>query len=201
MSRFSAPGRTLAGMALVLATGGCLGEPPIEERWTLLEIVEAPDLSAVVPGAASEVISKARITYREILTGSVIAEVRASSTIGAADVAFDQEEDRLAMARDVDYLLRNSTSIGFASRAVTGFDHLIQEMEFTFDAGMLPPSPLPDSTQVLPPTDSNLFFLVYFGDVDEVEIEGGMEIEVVTPTFSDEADILSVGMELLPPTP
>jgi len=122
MSLPSVTRRLLGGTAVLLGTAGCLGDPPIEERWTLLEIVEPPDLSAVAPGSTTPVTARARITYREILTGAVIAEMRASTSVSADELSFEDEENRLQMARDVDHLLRNSTSIGFDARAVTGFD-------------------------------------------------------------------------------
>ena len=186
----------LLGASFLL--GGCLGEPPLEERWTRLEILETSELTGLAPGTAAPVTVRARITYRELLTGAVIAELRAGNAITHADTGFERGEgDPLATAQDVDFVLRNSTSLGFDARPVTGFDHLIQEMELTFDSGFVPPS-LDDIPPAQPAGGSPLFLILYFGDVDEVEIDGGMEIEVVTPTFSDEADILSVGIEIAP---
>jgi len=186
-----------ATTALLLS--GCLGDPPIEERWTRFELADGPDVTSVTLGQATAIALRARLTYREILTGFVIAEVRASSTLTAADVSFENADDPLAMARDVDRVLRESTSLGFATRAVTGFDHLIQEIPLTIDAGFPPPVPagvVADTTAAAPA--QGLFLLVYFGDVDEVENEDGDEIEVVTPRFSEENEILTVGVELLP---
>ncbi len=186
----------LLGASFLL--GGCLGEPPLEERWTRLEILETSELTGLAPGTAAPVTVRARITYRELLTGAVIAELRAGNAITHADTGFERGEgDPLATAQDVDFVLRNSTSLGFDARPVTGFDHLIQEMELTFDSGFVPPSP-DDLPPAQPAGGSPIFLVLYFGDVDEVEIDGGMEIEVVTPTFSDEADILSVGIEIAP---
>lgn len=195
MNRTSTTQSILAGIC-ALTMGGCLGEPPIEERWSRIEILEAPDLTSVAPGQTVPVTVRVRFTYREILTGAIIAELRASDTITAADVGLENQDDPLAHARDVDWVLQNSTSLGFGARPVTGFDHLIQEMVITFDSGLVPPTADPLTQPTLPGAGTNLFFVVYFGQVDEVELSDGSEIEVVTPTFTDQTDYLSVGLEI-----
>jgi hypothetical protein len=178
----------ILGTALCLP--GCLGDPPIEERWTLLEIVDGPSATALVPGQPASLSLTARITYREILTGAVIAEVRASSLLAAGDTGFEFSSNPLGKARDVDAVLRNSVSLGFATREVTGFDHLMQDIPLTIDAaGWAAADSLGGPT-------SGLFLVVYFGQVDEVEMANGEEVEVVTPFFSDQWDILSSGVEL-----
>lgn len=188
----------LASLGAAFLLGGCLGEPPIEEQWTRLELLETSDLAGLAPGVSAPVTVRARITYRELLTGAVIAELRAGNGITLDDTGFERgDDDPRATAQDVDFVLRNSTSIGFDAKPVTGFDHLIQEMELTFDAGFVPPS-AEETPPAEPPSGSPVFLILYFGDVEEVEIAGGEEIEVVTPTFSDEADILSVGVEIAP---
>jgi hypothetical protein len=192
-------GFPVAGLAaLAVAGSGCLGEPPIEERWTLLEITSGPSAATVVPGQPTAIDLGTRLTYRELLTGAVVAEVRASNLLTPADVDFSTE-DALARTQMVDYVLRNSSSLGFATRLTTGFDHLIQEFSMTIDAaGTVPPMPdgfVADSLNVAGP-GTTLFLLVYYGQVDEVEIEGGDEIEVVTPFFSDQYDILATGVVL-----
>ena len=66
------------GLALLItpAISGCLGDPPIEDRWTHLEIVEATpiDAEAYASGGSVPVTVRARITYRELLTGFVAVE-------------------------------------------------------------------------------------------------------------------------------
>jgi hypothetical protein len=183
--------------AAALLLPGCLGEPPIEERWTLLEIVGEPSLAPVVPGQAAPISLTARVTYREILTGAVIAEIRASTMLGPGDTGLENDSDPLGAARDVDEILRNSVSLGFATRAVTGFDHLVQEIPLTIEtAGMTPEVPEGAVADTLAGPARGLFLLLYFGEVEEEENEEGDEIEVVTPFFSDEWDILSTGQEL-----
>lgn len=185
-------------MALAVAGSGCLGEPPIDDRWTLLEITAGPSAGTVVPGQPTSIDLGTRLTYRELLTGAVVAEVRASNILTAADVDFSTD-DALARTQMVDHVLRNSSSLGFATRLTTGFDHLIQEFSMTIEsAGAAPQMPddfVADSLNVAGP-GTTLFLLVYFGEVDEVEIEGGDEIEVVTPFFSDQYDILATGVVL-----
>jgi hypothetical protein len=198
--------RSPALVAALLAPfllGGCLGDPPIEERWTLLEVVRAgpTDANAYAGTAAIPVEARVRITFREVLTGFVVVEVRQSDTITASDTAFDRRGRHLDVARDVDFVLANSTSLGFATHPVTGFDHLVREVELSFDASPAQDtgrSPSP-SESLSPRAVSGLFLLVYFSDdVEEVEIAPGEEIEIVHPVLSTEMDILSTGLELVP---
>ncbi|MCA9752098.1 MAG: hypothetical protein KC591_07900 [Gemmatimonadetes bacterium] len=190
--------RALSTVALAgLVSAGCLGEPPIEDRWTKLEIMSGPSAVAVTEGTPSEIALSARITYRELLTGAVVAEVRASDTLTPADVDFTTD-DWLARAQMVDLVLRNSRSLGFVARPSTGFDHLIRDYDLSIEAaGVTPPMPddvVADTTAVGPTT--GLFLLLYFGDVDEVRLSTGEEIEVVTPFFTDEYEILATGIAL-----
>jgi hypothetical protein len=171
-------------MLLGAVLPGCLGEPPIEDRWTKLEILEAApaDSAAYVGGAAVTV--RARITYRELLTGFLVADLRESATLAAGDTGFEDPEDWIGKARDVDRVLASSTTLGHHALPVTGFDHLIQEATLSFDG-------------VAPTGTGALFLVLYFSeDVEEMELPGGGEIEIVTPIFSTERDILSSGVEL-----
>ena len=122
-----------------------------------------------------------------------------STSLQTADTGFEFDSDPLGEAQDVDEVLRNSVSLGFATRAVTGFDHLVQDIPLTIDAaGLTPAIPNSSAADSLQGAASGLFLVVYFGEVDEVEIAGGEEIEVVTPFFSDQWEILSTGVELSP---
>jgi hypothetical protein len=173
----------LAAAAPVLLSG-CLGEPPIEEQWTRLEIlsVQPADVASYASGAAVTV--NARITYREVLTGFLVADVRESGVLTADDTGFEDPADPLSRARDVDLVLVNSTSLGHHAVPVTGFDHLIQEMTLSIDA--------------TPATGGGLFIVLFFSDdVEEMELPGGAEVEIVTPVLSTEMDILSAGFEPL----
>ena len=171
--------------AAPLILSGCLGEPPIEERWTRLEILNAQPLDAAAYAGGTAVTVSARITYREVLTGFLVAEVRESAVLTADDTGFeDPDTDPLGRARDVDLVLGSSTSLGHHAVPVTGFDHLIQELTLTIDTA--------------PVTGGELFLVLFFSDdVEELELPGGQEIEIVTPVLSTERDILSAGVELL----
>jgi len=172
-----------------LFSPGCLGEPPIEERWTRLEILSVAPGEAAAYGSGAAVSVRARITYREVLTGFLVADLRESAVLGAGDTGFESSDDPLGAARDVDRVLASSTSLGHDAVPVTGFDHLIQEATFAFDG-----APAGGA--------GGLFLVVYFSeDVDEMELPGGGEIEIVTPIFSTEKDILSAGVELSPESP
>jgi hypothetical protein len=163
-------------------------------------VLDGPDVSSVTPGTSTPVSLTARITFRELLTGFVIAEVRASETLTVDDIAFENHDDPLAVARDVDRILAESTSIGFAARAVTGFPHLMQDIPLTIDAGLPPPTPngaAADSAAAASVGPAvGVFLLVYFGDVEDVELSNGTEVQVVTPWPSEPNEILSTGVEL-----
>jgi hypothetical protein len=74
---------------------------------------------------------KGRITYRDILTGFLVAEVRYSDTISPASVPLDPTENTLEAAQAIDRILANSVTAGRATRAVTGFDHLMQDVDLS----------------------------------------------------------------------
>jgi hypothetical protein len=100
------------------------------------------------------------------------------------------------MAQDIDRLLANSVSVGRQTRAVTGWDHLIQHIDFTFDAWA--PS-VADSGRAT----TGVFLVCYLGSGEEIEIPGQPDSIAVTPFASTPYQILPVGMELrlAAPTP
>lgn len=182
---------TFLGAALL---GGCLEAPTVEETWTKIEVVSltpsTPD--AFVGQSDVSLDVRARITYRELLTGFLVADLRAS-TIAPSDVDLeddpDDDEDALDVAHDVDLLIQNSVSLGVDAIEITGFDHLIQETNFEFDVTV------PDSSVA-----NGLYLLVYFSsDVEELEDENGNGLDSlsVTPTLSTERDILSAGAPIV----
>jgi hypothetical protein len=181
----------LAAISFAALAGGCLDSPPVEERWTRIELLSssADVREDFTGGAAVPLQVRARITFRELLTGFLVVDVRSSATLTAADVDLeddpDDDEDGLDVAREVDRILLDSTSLAVEAVPVTGFDHLIREMDVELDAAV-------------PDTAGEIFLLVYFSeDVEEVE-EDGMESILVTPTLSTERDILSAGMAIAP---
>lgn len=188
MQRWISTRRTAAIVAAAAAClGSCLGEPDIDERWTLLELLDqTPRPGDVLPaGQSTNVSVKGRITYRRILTGFVVAEVRYSPTLSPASVALDPAEHTAQAAQDIDLILANSVTAGRATRIVTGFDHLMQEVDLAFSALV------PDSLR-----GGGLYLLLYMGDGEEIELPGGGDSLIVTPFVSDDQEILHTGFPL-----
>ncbi len=163
--------------------GGCLTTPPVEETWTKLEILEAAPGTdrPITSGAPVSVSMKGRITFREILTSSAVAEVRWSDTLESADFALDAVDPRLESVRQIDMILENSISIANETVLVTGFDYLIREVNFRFDATI--------------PGPGTAFLLLYMAeDIEDIELESGADSTVINPFLSTEAKILAAGV-------
>jgi hypothetical protein len=181
-----------AGVALLLGGAvtvtGCLDKPKIEDRWTRIDIESSnPTSHQTVPaGTARPITMRANVTYRAVLTGFAVAELRVADSLGAAATAIGPDAPRVEMARNIDAILASSRSLGRATRAVTGWDHLIQPIDFAFTAGA--------------PRDSagasRLFLLCYLGSGERVELESGADSILITPFISDEQQVLPAGMEL-----
>ena len=182
-------------LAVAAVASGCLGTPEIEDRWTRVDI-QGSNLSSgqTLPAGVPESIRvSTTITYRKLLTGFAVAELRASSTIPAGSVSIHPDAPRPGMAQDIDRILAGSVSIGRSVRAVTGWDHLIQPIQFAFSAT---PSSTVDSAGVSVGATTGLFLLCYLGSGEEIELPGGQDSIVVTPFPSTPYEILPVGMEL-----
>jgi hypothetical protein len=159
----------LAGLLLTSLLAGCLGEPEIEDRWTRLDVVEV-ESGAIDPESNAVALRvRGRITYRTILTGSLIMEIRSSEALGAKDVDLRDEADRLVATQQISTLLESSDASGSATRAVTGFDRLIQEVDFFF------PGEIPT-----PPAGGAVFAVFYFGDVEEMDAPGNEQVTIIT---------------------
>jgi hypothetical protein len=172
-----------------LLLGGCLGKPEIEDRWTRIDIASSSlaQGQSLPPGSRTSITVGMDVTYRSILTGVAVAELRASSVpAGAVDVGPDSPRPR--MAQDIDLVLQNSRTLGRATRAVTGWDHLIQHIDFTFDG--VAPSTV-DSSSV------GLFLVCYLGMGTEIELPDGSDSLVVTPFVSGDVEVLHSGLELV----
>jgi hypothetical protein len=183
--------RALALLAAVTLLAGCLGKPKIEDRWTRVDLVRsslAPG-QPLAPGVAQPISVRAAITYRAIVTGVAVAELRASGTLSAADVAVGPDAPRLTMAQDIDRVLANSVSVGRATRAVTGWDHLIQDIDFDF--GAVAPATMDSSG-----APTALFLVCYLGSGERVERADGSDTLIVTPFISTDREILPIGMTL-----
>lgn len=186
--------RALAPLATALcaaALTGCLGAPKIEDRWTRIDLVSANHAQgqAVAPGVRDSVALVARITYRAIVTGFAVAELRASGTVANGDVTLSPDASREPMAYDIDRILANSVSVGRTVQPVTGWDHLVQTLPLSF--GAVPPASV-DTTGAT----SGLFLLCYLGSGEEIELRDGTDSIAVTPFPSAQYQILPVGMKL-----
>jgi hypothetical protein len=193
--RFAPTLATALLVALGVASTGCLGEPKVEDRWTRVDIAGSNLVSGqqVQAGSSIPVTLSADITYRRILTGYCVAELRASTTYSAANLAVrPNNDDRLRMANDIDRLLATSVSMGRMTRAVTGWDHLIQRVDFTFTGSV--PGTVTDSTGTGPV--SGLFLVCYLGSGRRIELADGTDSVAVTPFTSNAAEILPVGLPL-----
>lgn len=183
--------RAAALSAAALLLGGCLGEPGIEERWTRLDL-QAASLAqhqVVAPGSAPAVSVRFTITYRKILTGFAVAELRASTAVPSGAVTLGPDAARLPMAQDMDRILAGSVTMGRATRPVTGWDHLIQTVDLSF-TGAVPSGT--DSAGVHP----SLFLVCYLGEGEEIELANGRDSLVVTPFPNTRYEILPVGLKL-----
>jgi len=181
-------GRIFLTVALAALLSGCLSEPEIDERWTLVQFVDSRPTPGQTAsgGQAIPVTVKGRVTYRRILTGFLVAEMRYASGIAPASVSLNPEEANLETAQSVDQILANSVTVGRATRAVTGFDHLIQEINLSFTA------------QVPAMASGGLYLLLYLGSGEEVELSTGEDSLIVTPFVSTRGEILHSGFPVAP---
>ena len=177
-----------SALVVVVSVTGCFDEPEIEDRWTRLDIRSSSVVSGqILPGGVPQDITVSTdITYRKIVTGFAVAELRASSLPTSA-VMLHPNAPRLTMAQDIDRILQSSVTLGRATRAITGWDHLIQHIDFQF-TGTAPAAP--DSMS------AGLYLLFYLGSGVEVELPNGADSIVVTPFDSETMELLPVGLEL-----
>jgi hypothetical protein len=127
-----------------------------------------------------------RVTYRDIVTGFMVAEVRYSPTLTPLSLPLDIDEHTEECAASVDQILANSVTAGRATRAITGWDHLMQDVNLSFTAAV-PPAVL---------TSGGLFLVLYMGSGDEIELANGEDSLVVTPFISRDMEILHTGFPL-----
>ena len=183
----------LAGLlALVACCSGCLGAPKLEDRWTRIDLPASnvAPYQTMTLGAPESVHVQAQIIYRSIVTGYAVAELRVSPTISGGAVTITPSAPRQAMATSIDSLLQHSVSVGRATRAITGWDHLIQHIDFNFNAAV--PTVL-DSTGA---GQGGLFLLCYMGSGDKIERPGMADTIIITPFQSASVQVLPIGMTL-----
>ena len=189
-----------AAASLVLVTiaatmGGCMWEPKIEDQWTRVDLQSSNllPLQAVPAGTSITISGRADITYRSILTGAVVAELRASSTIPSVGSIVSPDAEREPMAAAIDRLFASSVSLGRDTKLVTGWDHLIQPFDFSFSATV--PAML-DSAGVPIGAPVGLFLVCYLGSATKFELPGGGDSLVVVPFGSAQYRVLPVGIPL-----
>jgi hypothetical protein len=177
-------------LLLLPLLSGCLDEPEIEDRWTRVDLrgASVAPFQALPPGWSDTLSVQTRVTWRSILTGYAVAELRASR-IPATEVALAPNAPRLRMATDIDRILSQSVSLGRVTRAVTGWDHLQQDLDLAFTATVPAAT---DSTGAA----VSLFLLVYLGSGEEIEFEDGSDTLIVTPFVSHQAQVLPSGLVL-----
>lgn len=172
----------------ITAVWGCLDAPTIDETWTKLEFLSTtptPKQSRSV-SAPINVSVKGRVTYRSILTGFLVAEVRYSPTITPKSVALNPDEHTLRDAESIDRILANSVTAGRATYPSTGFDHLMQDVDLSFTAQ------LPAGAA----TAGGCFLLLYMGEGEKIERQGEPDTLIVTPFVSTKKEVLHTGFAL-----
>ena len=184
-------------MVLMLAwpLGGCLWEPKIEDQWTRVDLASSNlvPLQAVPSGSTLAISGHANITYRSILTGAVVAELRASSSITSTGSIVRPDAEREPMAAAIDQLLANSVSLGRDAKLVTGWDHLIQPFDFSFSGTV--PATL-DSAGVPIGAPVGLFLVCYLASATKLERPGLPDSLIIVPFISNQYQVLPVGMPL-----
>jgi hypothetical protein len=146
----------------------------------------------VTAGSTIPVQVSSDLYYRRILTGYAVAELRASTTFSPGMLQLAPNADRLRMANDMDRLLATSVSMGREARAVTGWDHLIQHIDFAF-TGVVPGT-VTDSVGTGP--TAGLYLVCYLGSGVKVERQDGTDTVIVTPYPSTPYQILPVGLSV-----
>jgi hypothetical protein len=171
----------LAGLAL----SGCFDAPKLEDRWTRVDITggNVTAFQSMPLGASESLDVSTSVTYRAIVTGYAVADLRVAPGTATGSAEISPTASRQPMATAIDSLLAHSYTVGRATRAITGWDHLIQHIDFAF-RGAVPDSLGPDD---------GLFLLVYLGSGDKVERLGQPDTIIVTPFRSADHEILPVG--------
>jgi len=195
--RRSIRARACATVLLLLGAGtlaGCFDAPKLEDRWTRADILTSNVAAnqTLTPGTLQSFQLKTTVTYRDQVTGYAVAELRASSTVPRTSVILGTTVPRLRMAQDIDRILQNSVSMGRAIRAVTGWDHLIQPIDFNFTA------PVPAASDSSMGSGGGLFLVCYLGSGVRIELASGADSVIVTPFVSGVQQILPVGMSFAP---
>lgn len=189
--------RARAGLVTIALLGafvttGCFDEPKLEDRWTRLDLVHS-SVAAFQPltlGAHESLAASVDVTYRAILTGFAVADLRLSPDFTPTTMSLTPEMARLPMAQRIDTLLAHSVSIGRATRAVTGWDHLIERVDFSFGANV------PATLDTTGAGGGGLFLVCYLGSGERLRRLGQEDSLIVTPFGSEAYQVLPVGLTL-----
>ena len=173
---------------LCALVSGCLWEPGVEDSWTKLDILAAEDFIEYTPGQ-TEVAFRGTVTWRSIITGHIIVEIRRSERVTYNRVHLGRDLPRDDVLTDVNKILQDSTPLGYTTVPVTGWDHLIREVDL-----LIP-------TAALPAEAEGLFLVFYLGDVETEEAVDGSEIEIITPFDFEEEQILPAALPVMVATP
>jgi hypothetical protein len=183
--------RPFTAALLLGALAGCLGKPETEDRWTRIDFVDAnvAQGQSLPADSSVSIVLRTAVTYRSVLTGFLVTEVRASGTLSRHGVEIGPDAPREEMGAAIEQVLANSVSVGRATRAVTGWDHLIQETDQSFEVRV--PSAIDSSGAPI-----GVFLVSYLGEGEEVELEDGRDSLIVTPFPFRDYEILPIGLEL-----
>ena len=190
LRRFAGRLALLALAAAVLP--GCFDAPRLEDLWTRVDIDSANinPYQTLTLGASESVEVHTTVTFRHVVTGYAVAELRVSPSITAGSLPISPDASRLPMAQAIDTLLQHSASIGRALVPVTGWEHVVQRIDFAFSAAV--PGAL-DTTGTSP---GGLFMLCYLGSGVVVNRPGLADTVLVTPLGSAQYQLLPIGMSL-----
>lgn len=191
-NRWRAWARVTLVALVACATSGCFDAPKLEDRWTRLDIASASvsPYQALTLGARESLAVTVDVTYRAILTGYAVADLRWSEDYTPVTLPMTPDMARAPLAHRVDSLLAHSVSVGRSTRAVTGWDHLIQRIDFRFGANV--PAVLDSSGA----GGGGLFLVCYLGAGDLERRLGMEDTLIVTPYGSEAYQVLPVGLAL-----
>jgi hypothetical protein len=175
---------------------GCLEEPPIEERWSNVRI-DSQSVGGTGPlsaGDSTRVRVRTSVRFEELITGFVVAELRASQSLSYEDIGLDSIDDPIAESELVERIVSQSVPAGRATRATVGFPQLIRRFDFDFDVRI----PTFVSGSYDPPggITRSLFLLVYLAEGDEIRLSTGQDSLVVDPFITQDMQVLHKGLAI-----
>jgi hypothetical protein len=186
-------------LGIVFSVGifaGCLEKPPIEERWSNVRIdsQSVGDTTPLSPGDSTRVRVKTSVRFEDLITGFVVAELRASQSLSYEDIGFDSIEDPIVESELVEQIISQSIPAGRATRATVGFPQLIRRFDFDFDVRI--PTIVAGSYDPPGGNTQSLFLVVYLAEGDEVRLATGQDSLVVDPFLTQDMQVLHKGLAI-----